>query len=261
LEFDLIVRWIARVTDPCVFCEIAEGSSPAALVWEDDLSLAIVDQRQFHPGHVLVMPRKHLHDVRDLDSATGAALMSAVVRISRAVGLAFPNQGLSLWHSIGEAAHQEVPHLHIHVHPRTLDDGLLRVYPRAAATPEMVVLKKYAEALRARLEWTGGRSRSNGLRGRLDMSCQVRLLTIAFLLSAAYALLANLAVYFALAGRGVSMRAFWVGTPGYLYRVCVRAQPPVGASLRRIAFSSTIAFVLALALGIILFGVEHSATV
>jgi histidine triad (HIT) family protein len=54
-----------------------------------------------------------------------------------------------LWHSIGEAAFQEVPHLHVHVHPRIVGDGLLRVYPRAAATPEMVVLKKYADTLRA----------------------------------------------------------------------------------------------------------------
>jgi histidine triad (HIT) family protein len=140
------------VTDGCVFCEIAQGLSPAEIVLEDDLVLAVVDLRQFHPGHTLVMPRRHLHDVRKLDHATGAALMWAVVRITRAVGAAFPNQGLSLWHSIGEAAFQEVPHLHIHVHPRVLGDDLLRVYPHAAATPDMVVLKKYADTLRAHLE-------------------------------------------------------------------------------------------------------------
>ena len=80
----------------------SEASHPGSAV--DDR----IDPRQFHPGHTLVMPRRHLHDVRELDSTTGAALMSAVVRISRAVGVAFPNQGLSLWHSIGEAAYQEV---------------------------------------------------------------------------------------------------------------------------------------------------------
>lgn len=140
------------MTDGCVFCEIAHGLSSAEIVLQDELVLAFVDLRQFHPGHTLVMPRRHLHDVRELDHATGAALMSAVVRITRAVGAAFPNQGLSLWHSIGEAAFQEVPHLHIHVHPRILGDDLLRIYPRAAATPEMVVLKKYADTLRAHLE-------------------------------------------------------------------------------------------------------------
>jgi histidine triad (HIT) family protein len=142
----------SHVTDRCVFCEIAQGLSPAEIILEETLVLAVADQRQFHPGHTLVMPRRHLHDVRELDHATGAALMWAVVRITRAVGAAFPNQGLSLWHSIGEAAFQEVPHLHIHVHPRILGDGLLRVYPRAPATPDIVVLKKYADTLRAHLE-------------------------------------------------------------------------------------------------------------
>lgn len=140
------------MTDGCVFCEIVQGSSHAEIVLQDDLVLAVVDLRQFHPGHTLVIPRRHMHDVRELDHATGAALMWAVVRITRAVGVAFPNQGLSLWHSIGEAAFQEVPHLHIHVHPRIVGDGLLRVYPRAAATPEMVALKKYADTLCAHLE-------------------------------------------------------------------------------------------------------------
>ena len=140
------------MTDRCVFCEITQGLSPAEIVLQDDLVLAVVDLRQFHPGHTLVMPRRHLHDVRELDPATSAALMWAVVRVTRAVGAAFPNQGLSLWHSIGEAAFQEVPHLHIHVHPRTLGDGLLQIYPRAAVTPDTVVLKRYADALRAHLE-------------------------------------------------------------------------------------------------------------
>ena len=140
------------MTDGCVFCDIAQGSSAAEIVLQDELVLAVVDLRQFHPGHTLVMPRRHLHDVRELDYATGAALMWAVARITRAVGIAFPNQGLSLWHSIGEAVFQEVPHLHIHVHPRVLGDELLRVYPRAAETPDMAMLKKYADALRAHLE-------------------------------------------------------------------------------------------------------------
>jgi dihydrofolate reductase len=47
------------------------------------------------------------------------------------VGLAFPNQGLSVWHSIGEAAFQEVPHLHIHIHPRLTGDNLLYVTRRS----------------------------------------------------------------------------------------------------------------------------------
>jgi histidine triad (HIT) family protein len=125
-------------------------------VWEDELTLAAVDLRQFHPGHTLVMPRRHLNDVRELDYETGAALMATVSRVTRAVAAVFPNQGLSLWHSIGEGADQEVPHLHIHVHPRLLGDALLRVYPSAPALPDRSTLDGYAMALRRQID-AGGR--------------------------------------------------------------------------------------------------------
>jgi len=140
------------VTEKCVFCEIVRGSQAASIVWQDDLVMALVDLRQFHAGHTLVIPRHHLRDVRELDYATGAALMSLVTRVTRAVAAAFPNQGLSLWHSIGEAADQEVPHLHIHVHPRQIGDQLLRIYPSWATLPERQTLDNYAALLRAHLD-------------------------------------------------------------------------------------------------------------
>jgi histidine triad (HIT) family protein len=139
------------VSDRCVFCAIVGGTEAASIVWEDDLTLAFIDLRQFHAGHTLVIPRRHLSDVRELDDATGAALMASVARITRAVAAAFPSQGLSVWHSIGEGADQEVPHLHFHVHPRMLRDQLLQVYPSAAELPDRAVLDRYAATLRSHL--------------------------------------------------------------------------------------------------------------
>ena len=110
--------------------------------------MAFVDLRQFHPGHTLVIPRQHLRDVRDADEASGAALMSTLSRVTRAVAAAFPNEGLSLWHSIGDAAFQEVSHLHFHIHPRFKEDGVLRVYPQAPATPDKQTRDEYAALLR-----------------------------------------------------------------------------------------------------------------
>jgi histidine triad (HIT) family protein len=115
------------------------------------LTLAFMDLRQFHPGHVLVVPRAHVADVREADDATGAALIASVGRIARAVAGTFPNEGLSVWHSIGPAAFQEVPHLHFHVHPRRTTDGLLRVYPSAPAHPERATLDAWGARLRAAL--------------------------------------------------------------------------------------------------------------
>jgi histidine triad (HIT) family protein len=136
------------MSDVCVFCKIAARSEPADIVWEDNLTLAFIDLRQFHAGHTLVIPRVHFSDVRDLDLNTGAALMNALSRVAAAVGATFRNEGLSLWHSVGEAAFQEVPHLHFHIHPRKLGDDLLRIYPAWAEEPDGATRASYAEALR-----------------------------------------------------------------------------------------------------------------
>src|SRR5207253_10519433 len=83
------------MSEGCVFCGIVRGTEPASVVWEDDLTMAFLDRRQFHAGHTPVIPRLHLCDVRELDDTTGAALMASVARITRAVAAGFPNQGLS----------------------------------------------------------------------------------------------------------------------------------------------------------------------
>lgn len=136
------------MSEGCAFCRIVARSEPADIVWEDNLTLAFIDLRQFHAGHTLVIPRAHFNDVRELDPGTGAALMNTLSRITAAVGATFPNQGLSLWHSVGAAALQEVPHLHFHIHPRKLGDDLLRIYPTWAQEPVGAVRESYAEALR-----------------------------------------------------------------------------------------------------------------
>jgi histidine triad (HIT) family protein len=138
----------SAVPDSCAFCDIVAGRTPATVVASDALTMAFLDLRQFHPGHVLVVPRAHLADIRDADPATAAAVMSSVATVTRAVADTFPHEGLSVWHSIGPAADQEVPHLHFHVHPRRTGDGLLRVYPRAPAHPDRGTLDEWGIRLR-----------------------------------------------------------------------------------------------------------------
>ena len=135
----------------CVFCEIIAGRAPADIVYGDDLTLAFVDPRQHNPGHVLVVPRVHVNDIRELDPKNAPQLMETLIKIARAVTQAFPNEGMSLWHSVGPAAFQEVPHMHIHVHPRRFGDGLLRVYPGLPVDADSAVRASYAERLRAAL--------------------------------------------------------------------------------------------------------------
>ena len=139
------------MSEACVFCAIAAGGSRACIVHEDDQTITFLDLRQFHPGHVLVIPRLHIGDVRELHDALEKPLMASVARATRAVAAVFPNEGLSVWHSIGPAAFQEVPHLHFHVHPRRLNDGLLRIYPGTVRNSEFSALEHYASMIKAQL--------------------------------------------------------------------------------------------------------------
>jgi histidine triad (HIT) family protein len=132
----------------CVFCAIAAGTEQASVIAEDDLTITFVDLRQFHQGHVLVVPRQHFNDIRDMDEASLCAVMAAVARATRAVDRAFPSDGISIWHSVGEGANQEVPHAHFHVHPRYFNDGMLKGYPRVLENGTRAELESVAVCLR-----------------------------------------------------------------------------------------------------------------
>lgn len=147
------------MTTECIFCAIIAGRAAADIVFEDELTVAAVDLRQHNPGHVLVIPKVHVNDVRGLDERTGNAVMSTLIRIAKAVDSAFPSEGMTVWHSIGPAAFQEVPHMHVHVHPRRLGDGLLRVYPDVPVNEAPAVRAEYAERLRSALAAAGTNAR------------------------------------------------------------------------------------------------------
>ena len=136
----------------CPFCAIIAGSMPASRVWEDATAIAFMDLRQVVPGHVLIVPRQHVETLDEMDEEIAAHLMRLAVRIARASVAAFAPPGFNLWQSNGEAGGQEVPHVHLHVQPRRIGDGLLRIYPDAPpATAGFEVLEALAAELRLRL--------------------------------------------------------------------------------------------------------------
>lgn len=137
--------------DDCPFCRIVAGHAPASLVLEAPRVIAFSGFRQFVPGHVLVVPRRHVETVYDLDPEDAAALMTAAVLVARAVRAAFAPQGLSLWQSNGPAAFQEVPHVHLHVQPRLVADGMLEIYPRPPVNAPREELDAIAARVRAAL--------------------------------------------------------------------------------------------------------------
>jgi hypothetical protein len=85
-------------------------------------------------------------------------------------------------------------------------------------------------------------------------------LLAAFVAAGITAVFGNLLVYILLTRQGVPAKFMWSGTPFYLYKVCVRAQPPVRRSLCRLALVTNVAFIAAFVLGIALFATDASAT-
>jgi histidine triad (HIT) family protein len=112
------------MNEHCVFCEIAEGRAEASIVYDDDRVLAFMDLRPITTGHLLVIPRQHADSLADLDAEEGAQLFRVAQRMAAAIrGSEIRSDGVNLFLADGEAAGQEVFHVHLHVLPRYPGDG------------------------------------------------------------------------------------------------------------------------------------------
>jgi histidine triad (HIT) family protein len=110
-------------SDPdCVFCRIAAGEEPAEIVFEDDASIAFLDDRPLFHGHSLLIPREHHVTLADLPDDLVASLFVIARLLSRAIPEAMNKPGSFV--ALNNVVSQSVPHLHVHVVPRRKKDGL-----------------------------------------------------------------------------------------------------------------------------------------
>jgi diadenosine tetraphosphate (Ap4A) HIT family hydrolase len=123
----------------CVFCDIVSGRGPASVVHSDENVIALLDIRPLNTGHLLVIPRAHAAYLAHLDPALGGHMFAVAQRMAaglRRSGL--PCEGVNLFLADGEAAFQEVFHVHLHVIPRTTGDGFrLRANWRSPSRAEL----------------------------------------------------------------------------------------------------------------------------
>lgn len=98
----------------CLFCRIAQGEIPAAIIAQNDDAVAFRDIDPRAPVHVLVIPRRHLASLNDADDPRllGSVLMLAA-QVAREEGVA--ERGYRVVINTGEHAGQTVQHLHAHV--------------------------------------------------------------------------------------------------------------------------------------------------
>ena len=106
----------------CLFCAIAAGSVAAEIVLEREDIFAFLDTRPVFKGHVLLVPRTHVATLPDLPDDLALPFVAAGRRLATAMVAGLGAQGSFV--CANNVVSQSVPHLHLHVIPRTKGDGL-----------------------------------------------------------------------------------------------------------------------------------------
>jgi histidine triad (HIT) family protein len=134
----------------CIFCRIVAGEIPAEIVAHEPEVVAFLDVQPLADGHVLVVPRAHVAQVEDLEPAAADALFRAVVRLAGPVRTALGAAGTTIGINNGDATGQTIPHVHVHIVPRTEGDGagsIHTIFPRRTSR----TLPDVGAAIRQRL--------------------------------------------------------------------------------------------------------------
>lgn len=132
----------------CVFCGIITGGVEGHVVLETGDLVAFLDTRPVFKGHVLLVPRMHVETLPDLPAQARDGFLAAAQQLATAVKEGLGAQGSFV--AINNTVSQSVPHLHLHVVPRTKGDGLRGFFwPRTKYADGEA--EQYAERLRTAL--------------------------------------------------------------------------------------------------------------
>ncbi len=131
----------------CIFCKIVAGEIPSYKVFEDDNFLAFLDINPFAKGHTLVIPKKHVKWVWDLNEEEYSDLFKKIKLIAKALEKTFNTEWI-----VEGIAGIDVPHAHVHVIPRQIGDGL-GAFPNKVLDPKPSdeEMQKIAEGIKSKI--------------------------------------------------------------------------------------------------------------
>lgn len=108
----------------CIFCKIINNEIPSYKIYEDDLVLAFLDNYPVSKGHTLIIPKKHVQDIFEIEEKYLERIILVAKKIAQKMKDSFGIDGVNLYHASGISAEQSVFHFHLHVIPRTKGDNL-----------------------------------------------------------------------------------------------------------------------------------------
>ncbi|MGL4337893.1 MAG: HIT family protein [Turicibacter sp.] len=100
----------------CLGCQLAKKELSTHVIYEDEYVICILDHEPFNRGHTLILPKRHVIDVDELDNETAHAVMKASSLISKALKLAYHPDGITICQNGG--IFNDLTHYHMHVIPR-----------------------------------------------------------------------------------------------------------------------------------------------
>lgn len=133
----------------CIFCRIVKGTAPASIVYSDENVMAFMDTQPVNAGHILVIPKTHAAELSELDEHVGGHMFKVTMRIDAALRRSGVKcEGVTLLLADGEAASQDVFHVHLHVVPRFRGDGFgVRFGPNYGLKPSRKELDAAAQKI------------------------------------------------------------------------------------------------------------------
>jgi histidine triad (HIT) family protein len=109
-------------TSDCQFCHVVSGAVEAEIVLDEEHVVGFLDIRPVFKGHTLLVPREHVDTLLELPESLVVPLFTTAQRVAAAMTSALGAQGTFV--AMNNVVSQSVPHLHVHVVPRTKGDGL-----------------------------------------------------------------------------------------------------------------------------------------
>jgi len=129
----------------CVFCGIINKTTDAFVIYEDAEYVAFLDKYPISIGHTLVLPKKHFERVNELSQEQFCALFARVHALNRHITSKLGATASHISINDGAAANQLIPHVHVHIIPRTRNDSAGFTARKLLRAVEMQEIKKKLE--------------------------------------------------------------------------------------------------------------------
>ena len=139
-----------------MFCRIIGGEIISHKVYEDERTLAFLDIHPSTPGHTLIVPKAHIARVEALSEVDAEALFGTLHKIVGGIQEAVGAPASTIGVNNGRESGQEIPHVHIHVIPRSRGDrgGIIQGIARSHR-PDNDEMLEIAEKIRRKIAESG----------------------------------------------------------------------------------------------------------